>query len=556
MTGQEAHEAATSPNVDKKVIDSESVEKPSETQHLGEQQQQQEEEEKHEHVDGETTREETTPPTSEEDAAVAAAQAAADAHYTDNGTGPGDASGRPKLPRPTGIVPCLRCCSIETKFCYYNNYNIKQPRYYCKGCQRYWTAGGTFRDVPVGAGRRRTKGARSQDDTLSRGGFSAGSLPSYVDPTLAAITMAAAAAGKPSTLIPPPIPRMLPPMIPPVIPGLIPPGIIPTLPFPTPVDFSHLAAAAAAGRAAGVGDSFTKATANALLTDPLASAFGLVHPVATKTNGTVNQKSKISEASEDEGIEGQGTKRKITDADGDGNDPSDKKGEEELVPGSPATKNDKVTNHVASKQGANGGSAVPAGNGLLSATAAGAAAAMPMHVPPYSVDWFAAQQNPQVAVAMQAQFQAAAAAGYGASAPYAVPAAMWPGYGYGAFPPAAWPNPAAYAAAYTAHENGGGCASADGTVKQDQVQIPVQPVAIPGMAWPAAQWPAMMMPPYAMPPGVALPGNGFIPPVVTPVVAGAGLPATTEATPSVNNNINNKDPNHIIKTNNTSDNAA
>lgn len=39
---------------------------------------------------------------------------------------------RPQLPRPTGIQPCPRCASEETKFCYYNNYNIKQPRYYCK----------------------------------------------------------------------------------------------------------------------------------------------------------------------------------------------------------------------------------------------------------------------------------------------------------------------------------------------------------------------------------------------------------------------------------------
>lgn len=37
-----------------------------------------------------------------------------------------------KLPRPTAIVPCPRCQSTDTKFCYYNNYNIKQPRYFCK----------------------------------------------------------------------------------------------------------------------------------------------------------------------------------------------------------------------------------------------------------------------------------------------------------------------------------------------------------------------------------------------------------------------------------------
>jgi hypothetical protein len=37
-----------------------------------------------------------------------------------------------KLPRPEGKARCPRCESEETKFCYYNNYNIKQPRYFCK----------------------------------------------------------------------------------------------------------------------------------------------------------------------------------------------------------------------------------------------------------------------------------------------------------------------------------------------------------------------------------------------------------------------------------------
>ncbi len=37
-----------------------------------------------------------------------------------------------KLPRPEGIARCPRCDSEDTKFCYYNNYNVKQPRYFCK----------------------------------------------------------------------------------------------------------------------------------------------------------------------------------------------------------------------------------------------------------------------------------------------------------------------------------------------------------------------------------------------------------------------------------------
>lgn len=53
-------------------------------------------------------------------------------------------------------LPCPRCKSRETKFCYFNNYNVNQPRHFCRGCHRYWTAGGALRNVPVGAGRRKT----------------------------------------------------------------------------------------------------------------------------------------------------------------------------------------------------------------------------------------------------------------------------------------------------------------------------------------------------------------------------------------------------------------
>lgn len=61
------------------------------------------------------------------------------------------------LKKPDKILPCPRCNSMETKFCYYNNYNVNQPRHFCKNCQRYWTSGGTMRNVPVGAGRRKSK---------------------------------------------------------------------------------------------------------------------------------------------------------------------------------------------------------------------------------------------------------------------------------------------------------------------------------------------------------------------------------------------------------------
>ncbi|XWS41963.1 hypothetical protein CRYUN_Cryun17cG0127500 [Craigia yunnanensis] len=52
---------------------------------------------------------------------------------------------------------CPRCDSSNTKFCYYNNYNLTQPRYFCKTCRRYWTKGGALRNVPIGGGCRKNK---------------------------------------------------------------------------------------------------------------------------------------------------------------------------------------------------------------------------------------------------------------------------------------------------------------------------------------------------------------------------------------------------------------
>ncbi|XP_057445712.1 cyclic dof factor 3-like isoform X2 [Lotus japonicus] len=66
------------------------------------------------------------------------------------------------LKKPDKIIRCPRCNSLETKFCYFNNYNVNQPRHFCKNCQRYWTAGGATRNVPVGAGRRKNKHVASQ----------------------------------------------------------------------------------------------------------------------------------------------------------------------------------------------------------------------------------------------------------------------------------------------------------------------------------------------------------------------------------------------------------
>ncbi|XP_050226217.1 dof zinc finger protein DOF4.6-like [Mercurialis annua] len=55
------------------------------------------------------------------------------------------------------VLNCPRCNSTNTKFCYYNNYSLTQPRYFCKTCRRYWTEGGSLRNIPVGGGSRKNK---------------------------------------------------------------------------------------------------------------------------------------------------------------------------------------------------------------------------------------------------------------------------------------------------------------------------------------------------------------------------------------------------------------
>ncbi|XP_035544155.1 LOW QUALITY PROTEIN: dof zinc finger protein DOF3.5-like [Juglans regia] len=82
---------------------------------------------------------------------------------------------------------CPRCGSCNTKFCYYNNYSLTQPRYFCKGCCRmYWTKGGSLRNVPVGGGCRKNRRGKSlyikastdgvQSRSLAHGNLPNGSL--------------------------------------------------------------------------------------------------------------------------------------------------------------------------------------------------------------------------------------------------------------------------------------------------------------------------------------------------------------------------------------------
>ncbi|XP_020408786.1 dof zinc finger protein 2-like isoform X1 [Zea mays] len=87
-------------------------------------------------------------------AAVAAAPPSAGAT---GGAGPE----RRARPQKEKALNCPRCNSTNTKFCYYNNYSLQQPRYFCKTCRRYWTEGGSLRNVPVGGGSRKNKRSSS-----------------------------------------------------------------------------------------------------------------------------------------------------------------------------------------------------------------------------------------------------------------------------------------------------------------------------------------------------------------------------------------------------------
>ncbi|KQJ90639.1 dof zinc finger protein MNB1A [Brachypodium distachyon] len=60
---------------------------------------------------------------------------------------------------------CPRCESRDTKFCYYNNYNTTQPRHYCRSCRRYWTKGGSLRNVPVGGASRNNSSSSSSSSS-------------------------------------------------------------------------------------------------------------------------------------------------------------------------------------------------------------------------------------------------------------------------------------------------------------------------------------------------------------------------------------------------------
>lgn len=76
-------------------------------------------------------------------------------------------------PQKEQALNCPRCNSTNTKFCYYNNYSLSQPRYFCKTCRRYWTEGGSLRNIPVGGGSRRNKRSSSSSSSNTNNSSSA-----------------------------------------------------------------------------------------------------------------------------------------------------------------------------------------------------------------------------------------------------------------------------------------------------------------------------------------------------------------------------------------------
>lgn len=89
-------------------------------------------------------------------------------------------------PQKEHALNCPRCNSTNTKFCYYNNYSLSQPRYFCKTCRRYWTEGGSLRNIPVGGGSRKNKRSSSSasNSTSSSSSNSSKKLPDLVPPPI------------------------------------------------------------------------------------------------------------------------------------------------------------------------------------------------------------------------------------------------------------------------------------------------------------------------------------------------------------------------------------
>ncbi|XP_037447754.1 dof zinc finger protein 2-like isoform X1 [Triticum dicoccoides] len=96
--------------------------------------------------------------------------------------GTGSTERKAARPQKEKAINCPRCNSTNTKFCYYNNYSLQQPRYFCKTCRRYWTEGGSLRNVPVGGGSRKNKRSSSSVVSSAAGAVSTSAAASGTVP--------------------------------------------------------------------------------------------------------------------------------------------------------------------------------------------------------------------------------------------------------------------------------------------------------------------------------------------------------------------------------------
>ncbi|KAL3511706.1 hypothetical protein ACH5RR_024423 [Cinchona calisaya] len=104
---------------------------------------------------------------------------------------------KPQFPEQEHLK-CPRCDSANTKFCYYNNYNLSQPRHFCKNCRRYWTKGGALRNIPIGGGSRKNTKRPSSSSKTKRPSSTSTTPP----PTSPSSAVAAASASSPSIPLP------------------------------------------------------------------------------------------------------------------------------------------------------------------------------------------------------------------------------------------------------------------------------------------------------------------------------------------------------------------
>lgn len=110
-----------------------------------------------------------------------------------------------RVPQPEPGLNCPRCDSTNTKFCYFNNYSLTQPRHFCRACRRYWTRGGALRSVPVGGGCRRNKRSSNKSSKPSSSSANRQQLPGGASASSSILPSTAPGSGVPSGAMIPPV---------------------------------------------------------------------------------------------------------------------------------------------------------------------------------------------------------------------------------------------------------------------------------------------------------------------------------------------------------------